>query len=162
MPGNPEQAAWVQRVLGVEVPGEAGTGEAGATAATPGKIPELMLEWRDAKEAVDARIDALAAELRAFGDPDLERIADLGLFGITDKETVGLNVALMNFDRTPTQGKASAAAKVRASINAYRKAVDANNMVALLDTAPFSTRVELRATMYSALARIERALAPIA
>ena len=123
--------------------------------------PTLVVTLRH-REGLLAGEPYRVTELRAFGDPDLERIADLGLFGITDKETVGLNVALMNFDRTPTQGKASAAAKVRASINAYRKAVDANNMVALLDTAPFSTRVELRATMYSALARIERALAPIA
>jgi hypothetical protein len=152
MAGNPEQDGWVQRVLGVEPSRGAGSGQ----------TPALMMEWQGAKESVDQRIEALARELREFNDPDLERIADLGLFGITNKETVGLNVALMEFDRAPAQAKGPAAGKLRASIKAYRKALDANRMVELLDTAPFSTRVALRATMYSALDRIERALAPIA
>ena len=157
MPGTPEQAEWLRRVLGVDV-----SVGAGSVGVAPGGPVALMLEWRDAKETVDERIEALARELRAFGDPDMERIADLGLFGITDRETVALNVALMEFDRAAAQAKGPAAGKVRASIKAYRKAVDANRMVGLLDTAPFSTRVDLRATMYSALDRIERVIAPIA
>ena len=148
MPGTPEQDGWILRVLGVGLPG----GTAGKTPVEP-----VLPIWRDAKEQVDSRIEALSRELRGFGDDDLERIADFGLFGITDRETVALSAALFEFDRAGSD-KSAAAGKLRGAIKAYRAAVGGNELVDLLDSAPFQTKVGLRATMFGALAQIESSI----
>lgn len=142
--------------------GEAAAGPAAepqAIADLPAvKADEFLATWRTAKDQVDDRLQKLSAELRQYKDEDLNRIAEFGLFGITDRETVGLTASLFEYHGAAPAKRADLAAKLRGAIKAYRTAVDANAMVALVDEAPFKTKVALRATLFGALARIEKTL----
>src|SRR6202042_3482992 len=91
MPATAEQNAWVLRVLGVSL---------NEPAAAPAKSPAGFngsIIWRDAKEAVDANMAALGQALRSYGDPDLDRIAELGLHGIGTTQNVALAKALIEY-----------------------------------------------------------------
>lgn len=145
MANEAEKRDWLLRVLGFDVSRNAGSGKQGG----------YLGIWRDAKEGVDAAIDALAARLRAFGDPDLERIAEFGLYGLTDGETVALTAALREAEADP----AGARDKLADAIDAYRAALDDNDAITLIDRNPFGVQVSMRATLGRALAQLEQKLA---
>ena len=149
MPASTEQREWVQRVLGFDPDDPA----EGADAAV-----DRLAIWRDAKETVDARLSALARSLRAVGDPDFDRIAEFGLFGLTDGETVALNKALREYGAAPADKRPTAAKALRAAVAEYRAAMASEGMFALLDENPFGVAVASRATLGVALDAIERSL----
>ena len=82
------QAEWIERVLGIDITAPPGpldmvqTFDLGTAAAADGVQADPRAIWRDAKDMVDIQINVLAGKLRATGDPDLVRIADLGLFAL--------------------------------------------------------------------------------
>ncbi len=84
-----QQADWVRRVLGIQT-GPEGAADAGRQAA------DLLAAFQDAKDDVDAGLTRLQGALRATEDEDLVRIADLGLFGMTNGAGVGLVKALFD------------------------------------------------------------------
>lgn len=133
---------WVERVLGVRMP--SGGGE-----------PLLPL-WLDAKDAVDGRLGRLQGALRGFGDPDLDRIAEFGLNGITGRASVGLMVALREADAPGADGRARG--KLAQAVAAYRSFLTENDAVRLIDDNPFGVDVAVQATLGAALATIERRL----
>jgi len=136
---------WVQRVLGVALSGAGGTG----------RKASFLAIWRDAKESVDAAIGALAGELRATGDPDLERIAEFGLFGLTEGEGVALMAALREADANP----ARAQGRLTGAIGKYREFLAGSQVVTLIDRNPFGVQVSMRATLGHALDEMEQQLA---
>lgn len=89
---NQEQTAWIARVLGVSV-----------TLPSQPPVPagELLAQFRDAKDAVDAGISKLQAALRDTGDEDLVQVADYGLYGMTSGQGVTLMKALMELHSAP-------------------------------------------------------------
>jgi len=155
---NEEQNAWVKRVLGVDT---------GAFAAPPGS-PELNAAevdpgalWREAKEATDERLNILASKLRNTGDPDLVRIADYGLFGISNGGkgiNVALNKAMFEYVAAVGDRRAQAAAKLRKAAQDYRATLASNEAVKLVDNNPFGVDVAVLATLGAALDRIEASL----
>ncbi len=98
---TPARDAWVTRVLGIEF--------SRASAAPAASRIDVRAVWREAKEATDAALNDLAAELRTFGDPDLERNADFGLFGLGRNENVMLNKALIEFSTAAPERRPAAA-----------------------------------------------------
>ena len=150
---NPMQDAWIARVLGVSV-----AGAPASEAKPPESAMDVRATWRDAKESTDAALSALASELRTYGDPDLERIADFGLFGIGKTENVGLNKALIEFSAAAGERRAAAGKKLREAVGAYRVIID-GDLVAEIDGNPFGVKVGVRATLGRALDEIERAAA---
>ncbi|MFC7541109.1 hypothetical protein ACFQU2_18800 [Siccirubricoccus deserti] len=72
MAGSEDQRQWCIRVLNLDPAGASGN-----------RGEPILGVWRDAKEAVDARLEALGRTLRGLGDPDLDQIAQYGLFGLT-------------------------------------------------------------------------------
>ena len=147
------QDAWITRVLGVSP-----DGASLSAAEPPGAAIDVRATWRDAKESTDAALNALASELRTYGDPDLERIADFGLFGIGKTENVGLNKALIEFAGAAAERRATAAKKLREAVGAYRTII-AGDLVAEIDGNPFGVKVGVRETLGRALDQIERAAA---
>src|SRR5262249_20678054 len=107
----------------------------------------LLPKWMEAREAAGRQLVALQGILRRSGDPDLLRIAEFGLNGVTKKLQVGLQAALMEFDQLPPGGREKAAASARAQIAAYRKFLQGDRIVALLDENPFGVALSLRATL---------------
>ena len=150
MASEEERRQWLLRVLGLDLPLGASVGAAADA--------EPLAVWRDAKEAVDGKLEQLARELRGFGDPDLERIADFGLFGLTEGESVALNKALFDYQRAAPAARVGAAGNVRKAVGAYRAALDAEPMVGLLDRNPFGVDIGVRRTLGGALDAIERGL----
>ena len=67
---------------------EAGAGKETVPVGNPMEI------WRDAKANVDTGIDQLQKSLKGIDHPDLNRIAEMGLNGITDGNQVALMKAL--------------------------------------------------------------------
>lgn len=144
MADDAAKRAWVERVLGVQVdpPGD-GTG------------PLLPL-WLDAKDEVDGRLGRLQGALRGIGHPDLDRIAEYGLHGVTGRSSVGLMVALREADAPGADERARG--KLASAIASYRSFLTENEAVRLIDDNPFGVDVGVQATLGAALARIERRL----
>src|SRR5262249_31033461 len=114
--------------------------------------------WRDAKESVDEGLNKLAAELRTYDDPDLERIADYGLFGIGTGENVALNKAMIEYSRAQPGQRPDAAVRVLDAVNNYRALLRKEPMVDLIDANPV-VPMTMRATISGALEQIEQAVA---
>lgn len=141
-----EHDAWLEHVLGFRIP--QGAPSAGA---------DVLATWRDAKDSVDGRLSVLSARLRATDDPDLERIADFGLFRIGTGEGVALTKALFDYSRAAPAEQAGPGKAVRAAVQKYRAALD-TNLVRLIDANPLDVEIGLEATIGGALDAIEQAL----
>ncbi len=114
--------------------------------------------WREAKEALDVSLNALAGKLRAHSNADMHQIADLGLFSIGRTENVGLNKALIEYTGASAERRGTAAQQLRQAIAAYRAMMAKSRAVELLADTPFGANVPFQATLGGALDRIERTL----
>ena len=115
--------------------------------------------WREAKEALDVSLNALAGKLRAHSNADMHQIADLGLFSIGRTENVGLNKALIEYTGASAERRGTAAQQLRQAIAAYRAMMaKKSRAVELLADTPFGANVPFQATLGGALDRIEHTL----
>ncbi|HSI59447.1 MAG TPA: hypothetical protein VLA16_17930 [Ideonella sp.] len=135
---------WMQRVLGVS----------GETPRAPAAGPRPMLSpiWMEAKEEVDAGISRLQDALRQTADDDLLQIAEYGLYGATQGESVKLMAAL----RVADGGSDEGLAKVLDAVSDYRDFLDGAPIVELIEDNPFGVKVPLRRTLGAALDELER------
>ena len=145
-----EKQAWVLRVLGLDVGG-------GRTAAPTGRPVRLLPAWIEAKDSVDDAIGALQLALRKQGRAGLRLIADAGLSGVTDGASVGMMVALRQFDAAPASPKAKA--QLAAAAGTFRKFLAGDKVVALLADNPFGVVLPFHAAFGKALDTIERQIA---
>jgi hypothetical protein len=137
--------SWVLRVLRVDP-------------ASGGKnTPQngYLAVWRDAKDSVDTALGTLSKRLRTTGDPDLERIAEYGLYGASEGENVALMAALREAEADPKKG-AEALAK---AIEDYRDFLAESEAITLIDKNPFGVAITMRATLGAALDELEQRLA---
>lgn len=144
-----QKAAWVRRVLGIEV-AVRDQPEGVAVTRQPGDVAGPLLPiWLDAKEAVDAGLSQLQQVLSRSDRPGLRLIAEYGLNGVTQRETVGMMVALRGFDADP--GSQRARAGMISAVEAFRSVLDQSPIVALLEDNPFGVAVPMRGTLGKAL-----------
>jgi hypothetical protein len=136
------QQDWVKRVLGIDI--------AGAPQSKGGG--KLTPIWLDAKGAVDAGIGKLQDALRNADDEDPQQIAEFGLYGATQGETVRLMAALRDADG----GGAEASPKLLDAVHDYRDFLEGAPIVDLIEDNPFGVAVPLRKTLGAALAERER------
>jgi hypothetical protein len=134
-----DKAQWVRRALGVTIAGVA-----------PPTGPVLPI-WAEAKDAVDAGLDKLQAALHETGDPDLVQIAEFGLNGATDRQSVRLMAALRDMDAASTP---QAREKLAAAVEAFQTFLDGDRVVALIEDNPFGIAVPLRSRLSAALDKI--------
>ena len=121
--------------------------------------PDPAILWRDAKELVGKQISRLQDVMRAQQHPMFDRIADQGLNGVTGKLQVGLHVALANLGQASGDERIKAAAKVKSGVAEFRKFLQSDPVVPLLESNPFGIAVKLRATLGQALDAIDNSLA---
>ncbi len=162
------QDAWVARVLGVTVAGKvagAGVPPLRLRAAAPrprAAVRHVSLEgralWRDAREAVDAQLDALSSQLLASGDSDLIRVGELGSAAVTSRLGVALSASLIDTDAAPPEKTEAAQARARAAVAAMRELVQSDGLIRILDENTFGVPVTIRATLGGALDALDRAL----
>jgi hypothetical protein len=145
---------WVERVLGVKVPGRAG---AAGVAAAPGWAAARQ-GWQAASEAVDRQIANLQAVLRQSGDDRLEEIAEFGLNGLTGNHKVPLMALLVALGEGDPARLQKAGPKALNLIDAFRKHLQGSEEVEVCDGNPFGIPVAIRATLLPALARLAAAL----
>lgn len=136
--------AWIERVLGFKL-------DEGVS-----RKPLLPI-WAAAKDEVDGQLNSLRSVLESYKHPDLHRIAEYGLYGVTERSTVALMAALRDADASA--GNDAARQKLAGVITRYRADLDENRGVQLIDRNPFGVSVGLRQRLGDALAEIERQLA---
>src|SRR4051812_24200118 len=148
------QTEWVRRVLGVSPPAPAD-----ATLGGQARVDfrGAILAWREASEEVDGQLNALRKILLTTDDPDLHRIADAGLNGITGTRKVTLAKALQEVGAAkgaavPAAGKAAAKAAAE-----FRSFVAGDKRIAACDACP-EVEVSIAATLGRGLAALENAL----
>lgn len=116
---------------------------------------DAMTVWRDAKESVDVSISALQNVLKGIDDPDLQRIADAGLNGITDGLQSKLMAALFDFNSARGEARVKAGQVLVSRAGDLRKLIEGDPIIALCEDNPFGVKVAIRAPLSAALTRLE-------
>jgi hypothetical protein len=138
-------------------PGAQVNSETAGGQPAPAKASPLQI-WNEAKEAVNAGIADLQVVLRNTEDPDSLKIADFGFNGVTRRLQVGLQTALIDFERTPLGDRDKARARLEAAIGDFRTYLGNDPLVRLIDENPFAVDVGLRATLLPALDKMNETL----
>ena len=148
--GSVEQAVSGIRMLSLDLASaEKANVGAKAMAGNPLEI------WRDAKDICDKDISALQSALRQHDDPDLTRIADLGLYGLTDGVQVRLMAAMIDFGETSGEARVKAAKTLAQRAAECRKLIENDPVIALAEGNPFGIAVAIRAPLGAALDKLD-------
>lgn len=139
-----------------------GLKSAPAEPATAAPDADPLSIWNAAKEATDGAISALQNKIRQFPDPDLERIAEMGLNGITQGNQTALMKHLMEFQNVDADARPKAAAALQAQCAQYRAFLADSTLITLCEQNPFGVTVDLRNHLGKALDQIDQAAAAAA
>lgn len=123
---------------------------------TKPSVGDPLVIWRDAKESCDIGIGALQTALREFEHPDLERIAELGLNGLTNGLQTQLMIAILNLQQAAGEDRAKAAETLAVRAADLRKTLQSDPIVALCEDNPFGITVAIREPLGAALTELER------
>jgi hypothetical protein len=104
--------------------------------------------WQDASEAVDAQVSQLQAHLRNEEDPELQRIAELGLNALTAGHKVALMVAIREL---AGGASAEAIAEAKVAVDDFLDHLQSEPRIAACDENPFNVSVSIRGTLGPAL-----------
>lgn len=126
----------------------------GTSTGTPNGDPLAI--WRDAKESCDIGIGALQTALRDFEHPDMDRIAEFGLAGLTNGMQAQLMIAMLNLQSAKGDDRKKAAKTLVDRAADLRKALETDPIVALCEDNPFGITVAIREPLGAALTEIER------
>jgi hypothetical protein len=151
--GAVERAIAAMRTLATDL-AAAEKGAAGGTSDTSGAT--ALDTWNSAREEVDRGIEKLQSAIRGMGDPDLDRIAEYGLNGVTEGVQSKLMAALFDFQRAAGPARPAAAQTLRKRAQEARSLIESDEVIALCDDNPFGIPVTIRATLGAALTEIER------
>lgn len=171
---------WVRRVLGVTLGDASGAEtdvieelglddddeveaeELEAISGTPEpprlRVPtqKLLPIWIAKKEELDGAIDRLQRALRDDGDEGLLRIAEYGLYKVTEGNSVRLMAALREVDATKSN---EAVAKAYAAVAAFRTFLASSSGVDIIENNPVDVPVPVRETLRAALDELSSAVA---
>ena len=156
--GDP-RAAWILRVLGVQVGSSAA--QTAAVRDFQPLLKQALAAWIEATTTAGQQLDGLRKVLLAMDDPGMRKIAEFGLNALTGKLRTTLEVALREVAGAPPPGQAAAAAKAAAAVAAFRTFLATDKRVAACDACP-TVPVSLRETYGAGLDSIERALRVVA
>ena len=116
----------------------------------------VLARWQDATRQVDARLAALARELRSYDDVDFNQLADKGVHQLLEgRETSALEAAFAAYNAAGPDQLVAATAALRGAIADYRKFLDGSGLVEAIDDNPFDVSVEVYPTLNDALRRID-------
>lgn len=155
--GAADRALAAIRLLSQDLTTAEGAPGAAPTEARTAAPGDPMMIWQDAKEAADMSITALQKAIRGIDHPDLQRIADMGLNGVTDGFQTALMKALFEYKQSPAgEARAKAAANIAAKARELRARIEGDQIIALCESNPFNVAVSIRAPLSSALTRLEK------
>jgi len=140
-------AAWVARVLGVDVGHAAVTGANGAALGI----------WQQAKDNTDHQLAKLYGTLKETGVPALNEVAD-EIETVLGNFRVGLVGALIDYDRATGPAREKARAAALKVVGDYQTEIPNDPHVIAADTNPFGVTVTIRETLGGALATLQRQL----
>jgi hypothetical protein len=157
--GDTAQAANLVTQLGDALQAALAAPPQGGTEAKPSPASgdDLLTTFRDAKDEVDDGLNRLRAALLDAGDDDLARIAEYGLYGMTDGGGVGLMKALLDLRSTRPDTRDPFLKAARDAAAAYKAALIEDPAVDLVDSNPFGIEVGIRAKLGAALDTIAAA-----
>lgn len=154
--GAVERAIAGIRTLTQDLTAAEARGGQGQTAPETPDVDPMMI-WQDAKELADVSITALQKALKGFDDPDLQRIADMGLNGVTDGFQTALMKALFEYKQSAAgEARAKAAANIAAKARELRGLIESDQIIALCESNPFNVAVNIRAPLSQALTELEK------
>lgn len=146
---NDEQVRFVRRYIG---------GLSGAGGSALPDLTELADLFLDAKAEADRSLTGLRRALLDEGDPDAKRLAEFGLNGLTDGNSVTLMAALTDLRRAGPDKRAGAIRAVRNQCASYRDFLARDEMIGLCEDNPFDGGVTIVAPLTRALNAIDAAL----
>ena len=152
MPLTAQQSDFIEKFIGVS------QGSADAANGDITLAEEPMKLWRVGKEATDKSLSALQSILKSKGMPDLDRIADFGLNGLSDRNQTQLMKALFEYSSADSSKRSDAASALMSEVAAYRKFIENDEVVRLCENNPFGVSVDIRGPIIDALDRIESAI----
>lgn len=145
------KAAWVRRVLGIDV-----AGAPTAARADPSRgLAAAVTQWRDAIAVVDGQIEALQAKLRGYKHPDLDDIAEFGLNALTAGHKVKVLAGLAG----ARSGAEPDRKKLGATLDSFIDHLQSDPRVSAADANPFKVPMSIRATLVPALRDMKQSLA---
>ncbi len=151
MPLTYTQQIFLSKHLGVSVAAEAAVA---VDQAGSGSRAKLMAIWGRAKEKTDPGIGALQNALRSYGNIDLNQIAESGLNGVTEGNSVAMMRALMEYDAADAPKRAAAANKLLKQVDAYQGFLDSSRLIKLVEGNPFGVSVSIKVPLSAALKEI--------
>jgi hypothetical protein len=145
MTHDPDQDAWIARVLGILPP------------AAPTSATRLLLPvWRQAKDAVDAQFAQFEDALHKTGLPLGTAIAARGVASILGRDYIGFAAALFDLDGGAPEAAAKAREKLLRHSAGIRQTLAGARAVSLVEANPLGVTVTPRAILGAALDTIER------
>lgn len=160
---NPEQRAWITRVLGISAPGEgapaggdpqASDANGAGPTLSPVKLGKSALLLRGFATKARKDIEALCSSILAAADADTDvtaadRAEIVGNLALVRRVSEELNLALAdeidNLMNTPVERRAAAIASVRSQLDACQSFFEGNEIVDLLaanEFHPVATKAE--------------------
>lgn len=137
-----------------------GAEETAQPSAAPAEPKGDPLEiWNEAKSQTDTAIGRLQERLKQEGNPELDRIAEYGLNGVTEGNQVGLMKRLFDYNAASPPDRAAAAGRLAEQTSEYRKFLAGSELIALCEQNPFVS-VDIRGPLDAALSKIEDAVKP--
>ena len=115
--------------------------------------------WIEARNTVNVSLAAFRSKLSASDDPNLKRIAEHGLSGITDGNNVALMAALVGYNTSSPADRGKNAEAVQKRINEYREFLASSRLIGLCEQNPFGQSIEIRGPLTIALDKLETAVA---
>lgn len=113
--------------------------------------------WADARDAVSVSLESFRSKLSAEDDPNLKRIAEHGLSGITDGNNVALMAALFGYNTSSSTDRPKNAKIVQQRIDEYRKFLASSSLITLCENNPFG-QIDIRGPLKIALDKLEAAV----
>lgn len=131
-----------------------------APAAAPSGDADPLVIWRDAKELIDVDVSTLQNALRDVDDPNVQRIVEFGLNGITDGNQVAMMRTLMAYNGASAEARAPAGRAVLEQVSAYRNFIQNDPIISMCEANPFGVTLNIKPPILAALSKIEQAIAP--
>lgn len=145
-------------------PNEAPNDQPNAPGEPAPNAPDLLVVWRDAKEAADEQLEKFVKAMRGTGHPYLQKIADFGLHGATeDPSRVFVKLQASLFDVNAARGPArrEAASKAMQAVATYLAFVQSSKLIETCDSNKLCGPLTIRQTLVGALGQIEQGLQAI-
>lgn len=154
-PEEPARRAWITDALGFVFPDEAPTSSASAAV---GNWNAARGELQVSVQRAHAQVELLRAALRKH--PRLASLADFTL-DRTELAQANLFAALPECWPTATDAAANAKASATRALDAFRKIIDSDGVLAACDDNPLGVRLALRRHYGTALTRLSSAMADL-